>query len=93
VDSRFGRCAYFVIVDSETMKIKVFSNPASQATGGADPNAANEINKYKAEVLLTGEVGGNAQNVLKTAGIKIITGISGTVKEAVDHYLTAQQQE
>jgi predicted Fe-Mo cluster-binding NifX family protein len=93
VDQRFGRCAYFVIVDSETMKITAFSNPASQVTGGAGPAAAREINKYKVEVLLTGDVGGNAQKALEVAGIRIITGISGTVKEAVENFLASQQQE
>ncbi len=90
VDPRFGRCAYFIIVDSETMKFTAFSNPATQAAGGAGPAATREINKHDARVLLTGEVGVNAQRALDAAGIKVVTGVTGTVREAVQHFLASQ---
>ncbi len=93
VDPRFGRCAYFVIVDSETMKFTAFSNPAFQSSGGAGPAAANEIARNKVKVLLTGQVGGNAQQALETAGIKIVTGVNGTVREAIDAFLAARKSE
>ena len=87
VDERFGRCAYFVIVDSDTMKFTAFSNPASDFSGGSGPAAVREVAKHEAEVLLTGSVGGNAQRALEAAGIKIVTGVSGTVSRAVEDYL------
>lgn len=93
VDPRFGRCAYFVIVDSETKKFTAFSNPASGISGGAGPAAAEEIAKNKVQVVLTGQVGGNAQEALEKAGIRIVTGAGGTVKEAVDNYLATLKQE
>jgi len=91
VDPRFGRCAYFVIFDSETMKITAFSNPAFQASGGAGPAAANEIARNKGEALLTGQVGGNAQQALQAAGIEIMTGAGGTGKEAIDAFLAERK--
>lgn len=87
LDERFGRCAYFVIVDSETMKFTAFSNPASELSGGAGPAAVREISKYGAEVVITGRIGGNAEAALNAAGIKIVTGYTGTVKEVVAAYL------
>ena len=90
VDARFGRCPYFVIVDSETMKFTAFGNPASEFSGGSGPGAAREIAKHGVEILLTGEVGGNAQRALDAAGIKIVTGVSGTVSKAVENYLKAK---
>ena len=90
VDERFGRCSYFVIVDSDTMKFTAFSNPASDFSGGSGPAAAREIVKHDAEVLLTGNVGGKAQRALEAAGIKIVTGVSGTVRRAVEDYLKAK---
>lgn len=90
VDSRFGGCAYFVIVDSDTMRFTAFSNPASTLSGGAGPAATREIVKYSAKVLLTGSVGQKALSALEAAGIKVVTGVSGTVKEAVLNYLKTQ---
>ncbi|MEA2090316.1 MAG: NifB/NifX family molybdenum-iron cluster-binding protein, partial [Thermoproteota archaeon] len=43
VDPRFGRCPYFVVVDSETMRFEVVPNVASRAMGGAGIQAAQII--------------------------------------------------
>ena len=40
VDARFGRCSYFIIVDSETMEYEYIDNASSQAGGGAGVAAA-----------------------------------------------------
>ena len=36
VDPRFGRCQYFMIVDSETMEYEAMQNPSIGASGGTD---------------------------------------------------------
>jgi predicted Fe-Mo cluster-binding NifX family protein len=86
MDSRFGRCAYFIIYDTETKKFNAFSNPAAAFSGGAGPAAARELVKYSVEVLITGHVGMNAEQALAAANIKVVTGYSGTVQEALDAY-------
>jgi len=90
MDERFGRCEYFVIVDSETMRFNAVFNPIAAASGGAGPSAAREIAKHGAEVLITGNVGVNAQQALDAAGIKVVTMAGGTVKEVVEKYLKQQ---
>jgi predicted Fe-Mo cluster-binding NifX family protein len=90
MDERFGRCEYFVIVDSETMRFNAVFNPSAAASGGAGPSAAREISRHGAEVLITGNVGGNAQQALDAAGIKVVTMAGGTVKEVVEKYLQQQ---
>ena len=87
VAQSFGRCEYFIIVDSDTMKFEPVSNPSTSMMGGAGPAAAKVINDKNSKVLLTGVVGPNAENVLKQYGIEVVQGTSGTVKEAVDNYL------
>lgn len=91
IDERFGRCAYFVIVDSETMKFTAFANPASELSGGSGPAAVREIAKHGVEVILTGSVGGNAQRALEEANINIVVGSTGTVRDTVDKYLKSQE--
>ncbi|MCD6423656.1 MAG: NifB/NifX family molybdenum-iron cluster-binding protein [Elusimicrobia bacterium] len=87
VSSVFARCAYFVIVDSETMKFEIMQNPAEGMMGGAGPEAARQINDRGCRVVITGQVGPNAQRALESFGIEVVTGATGTVKEAVENYL------
>ncbi|MGB9833830.1 MAG: NifB/NifX family molybdenum-iron cluster-binding protein [bacterium] len=86
VDQRFGRCPYFLVVDPETMQFEAISNEALNAMGGAGIQAAQAIANKGAEVLITGNVGPNAFQALSAIGIKIVIGISGTVREAVEKY-------
>ena len=93
VSEQFGRCAYFLIVDTETMKFEPVSNPAAGMMGGAGPEAARQIANRGANIILTGSVGPNAKAALDAAGIKIVTGISGTktVKETIEEYIKGQK--
>ena len=90
IDPRFGRCPYFVIVDSENMQFEVIQNMASGATGGAGIQAAQTIAGKGVKVLITGNVGPNAFQALSAAGIKIVTGASGTVREVVEKYMRGE---
>lgn len=91
VSEQFGRCAYFLIVDSEDMKFEPVSNSATGMSGGAGPEAVRVIAAKGAEVVLTGRVGLNAENALKAAGIRAVLGVSGskTVREAVEEHVKA----
>jgi predicted Fe-Mo cluster-binding NifX family protein len=86
IDPRFGRCAYLIIVDSETMQFEAVPNSAAGATGGAGIQAAQTIANKGVELLITGNVGPNAFGALSAAGIEIFTGASGTVKEVVEKF-------
>jgi len=86
IDPRFGRCSYLVIVDSETMQFEAIPNTAAGATGGAGIQAAQTIANKGVKLLITGNVGPNAFGALSAAGIEIVTGAFGTVKEAVEAF-------
>jgi predicted Fe-Mo cluster-binding NifX family protein len=88
LDPRFGRCAYLLIVDVETMQFEAIPNLASGATGGAGIQAAQTIANKGAKVLVTGNVGPNAFQALSAAGIEIVTGASGTVRDAIKKFKT-----
>lgn len=95
VSEEFGRCAYFVIVDSVSMKFEPVSNPGMGMMGGAGPEAARLISSRGANVVLTGGVGPNAERALEAAKIQTITNIDSelTVKEAVEEYLEERKGE
>jgi predicted Fe-Mo cluster-binding NifX family protein len=86
VDPRFGRAPYFIIADSDTMQFEVIPNVASGALSGAGIQAAQIIAIKGAKVVITGNVGPNAFQALSAAGIKIITGVYGTVREVIEKY-------
>lgn len=92
LDPRFGRCLYFVIVDSETMLFEVIPNMASGATGGAGIQAAQTIAERGVKVVITGNVGPNAFGALSAAGIEIVTGASGIVREVVEKFKKGELQ-
>ena len=86
VDPRFGRCQYFVIVDPDTMQFESVENSSAMASGGAGIAAAQTVVNKGVEAVLTGNCGPNAYQVLSPAGIEVITGVSGKVRDAVQSY-------
>ncbi|RJS76747.1 dinitrogenase iron-molybdenum cofactor biosynthesis protein [Candidatus Bathyarchaeota archaeon] len=93
VDPRFGRCPYFMIVDSETLQFEAVPNMASGAMSGAGIQAAQTIASRGVKVLITGNVGPNAFQALSAAGIKIVTGVSGTVRDVIERYKRGELKE
>lgn len=93
VDPRFGRCPYFLIVDSETMKFEAIPNMATSAMGGAGIQAARTVASKGVKVLITGNIGPNAFQALSAAGIRIVTGAFGTVREVIEKYKKGGLQE
>lgn len=86
LDPRFGRCRYFLIVDTNTMSFKSISNESAIASGGAGIQAAQTVAKAGVKVVLTGNMGPNAFQTLSAAGIMVFTGVNGTINEAVEKY-------
>jgi predicted Fe-Mo cluster-binding NifX family protein len=93
IDPRFGRCPYFVIVDSETMEFEAVPNTASGSMSGAGIQAAQTVASKGTEVLITGNVGPNAFQALSAAGIKVVIGAFGNVREVIEKYKSGGLKE
>jgi predicted Fe-Mo cluster-binding NifX family protein len=83
IDPNFGRAPYFLIVDPETLKFETLANPYSQAGHGAGIQSAQLAASRGVSTVLTGQVGPNAQRVLESAGIRVISAEKCTVREAL----------
>jgi len=84
VDPRFGRCAWFVIVDPDTMAFEAVENPGVMAGGGAGIQAAQLVASKGAQAVVAGNMGPNAHQALTAAGIQILPFAGGTVRQAVE---------
>ena len=93
IDPRFGRCQYLVIVDPDTMAFEALPNASRTAPSGAGIQAAQTIANKGAKVVLTGSVGPNAYQAFSATGIQMITGVSGTVREAIERFKSGQLQQ
>ena len=90
VDPRFGRCAYFLVIDTESGETEAVVNAAQSAGGGAGIQAAQTVADHGVETVLTGNVGPNAHRALQAAKITVITGVSGTVSDALKAFNDGQ---
>ena len=70
-DSRFGRAAFFCIVDTETDQCNVFDNPAISASVGAGVQAAQFVAEKGAQAVISGAFGPNAYDTLAASEIKM----------------------
>jgi predicted Fe-Mo cluster-binding NifX family protein len=86
VDPRFGRCAHFVIVETDDMSFEAIANGNASAGGGAGIQSAQLVAEKDVKVVLTGNCGPNAFRTLEAAGIQVVIGAAGTVREAVEEY-------
>jgi predicted Fe-Mo cluster-binding NifX family protein len=87
LDLRFGRSAYFIIVEPETMAFQVVENSQNlNLPQGAGIQAGKTIVDNQVDVLVTGHCGPKAFKVLQQAGVKVVTGAGGTVTDAIKQF-------
>jgi len=84
VDARFGRCPYFIIYDTDSGNFEYIENQSRQAMGGAGIQTAQMLINQNVEAIITGNIGPNAYRVLSSSPIKVYSGVTGTVRDAID---------
>lgn len=85
IDMRFGRCAYFLAVETENNEIKNVTsekNQGAQQGHGAGISAAQQVGNMKPDKIITGNLGPNASSALNQLGIEVYQA-SGNIKDAV----------
>ncbi len=93
LDPRFGRCAYFLVVDTETFETSAVQNPGAMSAQGAGIQAAQVVSSLGVSAVIAGNFGPNAFQALSAAGIKVYTGAKGSARDAVNQFNSGQLQE
>jgi predicted Fe-Mo cluster-binding NifX family protein len=93
VDPRFGRCASFVVVDTETLETGSAQNPGVMCGQGAGIQAAQVVSSLGVSAVIAGNFGPNAFQALLAAEITVYTGAAGSVRDAVNQLNSGQLQE
>ena len=88
VDDRFGRSAWFLRINSDTLDWQALENPGLNNRGGAGVAAAQFAIDQKIDVVISGDFGPNAAMALQAAGIQMLNFPTGglTGKEVVQFF-------
>lgn len=88
VDERFGRAPFFTVHDTESASYDTVARAdAADAAQGAGVLAAETVSKLGGNVVITGHCGPKAYRALSAAGIAVVVGATGTIRDAVAAYL------
>jgi predicted Fe-Mo cluster-binding NifX family protein len=86
IDPRFGRCAYFLLVETDDMSFEVFDNQSITSGGGAGIQSAQFISSKGAKAVITGNCGPNAVQTLAAAGIEVFLENTGNVRKVLQKF-------
>lgn len=88
VDDHFGHCAYytFFTVDENKNIIKTERYDSPEGCG-CKSGIAPILQKLGVKIMLAGNMGTGAKNVLEQNNIEVVRGCSGNVEELVQAYL------
>ncbi|MBN2018677.1 MAG: 4Fe-4S binding protein [Sedimentisphaerales bacterium] len=86
VESRFGRCRYFLVVDTDSMQFEAIENPNISLGGGAGIQSAQMMSEKGVSHVLTGNCGPNAFRVFGEVGVEVMVGVTGTVRQAIEQF-------
>ena len=93
IDPRFGRAAFFLIVNPETMAHQFLRNLNTEGRGGVGIQSAQMIIQEGVEAVITGKCGPNAFETLTAANLEIYEGITGSVRTAIEDFKNKKLQK
>jgi predicted Fe-Mo cluster-binding NifX family protein len=93
VDSRFGRGAYLLAVDPNTLEWQAHPNLGVGAPGGAGIQAAQFVTQQKADAVISGDFGPHAFDALNAANVPMyLFGTSRTARDVIARFNAGQLQ-
>jgi len=91
VDEHFGHCQCFTIFDVDNENKIVAEETLTPPPGcGCKSSIVPQLASMGVSVMLAGNMGGGAVNVLASNGIKVVRGCSGNVREVAQAWLAGK---
>lgn len=88
VDDHFGHCAYYTIFTVNEEKQIVNTERQDSPEGcGCKSDIASVLEKMGVVLMLAGNMGEGAKQVLETHHIQVVRGCSGPVEEVINNWL------
>ena len=86
IDQRFGRCAVFVIYDTETKALEFIPNPNKDANNGAGPASVQFVASHHVQKIISGEFGIKIRSLLDSMKIQmtILKDSDKNIREIID---------
>ena len=72
IDPRFGRCAYFVIFDTESKATEFIPNPNIDAIDGAGPASVQLVASRNISKVVSGEFGMKIKSLFDSLKVQMI---------------------
>ncbi|MFH2143547.1 MAG: NifB/NifX family molybdenum-iron cluster-binding protein [Bacteroidota bacterium] len=72
LDQRFGRCAFFVIFNTDTKGMEYIPNPNKEVQEGAGPASVQLLTSRNVEKIISGEFGMKIKTLLDSLKIQMI---------------------
>ena len=95
IDDHFGHCAYFTVftIDENGKEISSQQIVESPAGCGCKSDIAQTLGAMGVTVMIAGNMGEGAVHVLNNAGIEVLRGCSGDVKEVAVSWLAGELKD
>ena len=93
LDPRFGRCNYFLIYDTDDENVKFVENKGQASGGGAGIAASQQIIDEQVDVVITGNLGPNAFDLIKKSDIKVYNCGNIKIKAAIELFKEGRLEE
>ncbi len=81
MDDRFGRAAFFLMVDTADDGEEIVANPSLSLGGGAGVRTVEFLSEQDTEAVVAENVGPNAARALQAAGIRVFRPRHRTARE------------
>ncbi len=94
VDEHFGHCEYFTVFTVNENNEIIFEETVSSPAGcGCKSNIASTLAQMDVRMMLAGNMGQGAVNVLNSCGINVMRGCSGEVRKVAETWLAGNLED